>query len=85
MAQRKLAFHVFGSGRSTPGWYFPARKQKQKTHKINSVLIYYFKWPKSKKKTSPFKELFMTVFYMEFARTLFYITKVIITNEFDDS
>lgn len=39
MAQRKLAFHVFGSGRSTPGWYFPKHTQKQKFEKQNTYWL----------------------------------------------
>lgn len=29
IAHRKLAFHVFGSGWSMPGWYFPIYRQTE--------------------------------------------------------
>lgn len=43
MAQRKLAFHVLGSGRSTPGWYFPKQTQKEKFEKQNTYWLLEWK------------------------------------------
>lgn len=36
IAQRKFAFHVFGSGLSTPDWYFP--KQEKKVRHVRNVI-----------------------------------------------
>lgn len=38
MAQRKFAFHVLGSGLSTPGWYFPTGKGTWQRHESHTLL-----------------------------------------------